>query len=69
MSDKIHTIVIVRNGKFNSSFTAETVEELRDYLPTSMHQHLEDAMYYGQKKFYQGCTKYNLLYTNWNIIE
>lgn len=69
MSDKVHTIVVIRNGSFNTSFTAKSVEELEDYLPKSMNCSLKNAVYYGQEKFYQGETKYNLLYSCWDIMK
>ena len=69
MSDKVHTIILIRNGSFNTSFTAKSLEELEDYLPSSMKGNLQNAVCYGQEKFYQGETRYNLLYSYWNLME
>lgn len=66
---KVHTLVILRNGKVNTQFTGSTLEELEHYIPATMMPELKEAVHYGQSKFYQGDTKYNLMYSCWEIME
>lgn len=66
---KVHTLVILRDGKINTQFTGSTLEELEHYIPSTMMPDLKEAVYYGQSKFYQGDTKYNLMYSYWEVME
>lgn len=66
---KVHTLVILRNGKVSTQFTGSTIGDLENYIPVSMMMELKEAVHYGQSKFYQGDTKYNLMYSCWEVME